>query len=752
MRRWEGRRWVRRGGPVLAVLGALVYGFGCATPPLQRRLSPEAAYLYRAAMKSPEQASYAKKLGELYLEKRRGGCPASGVRVLAAWRKYESDLRTPLVLSADAYRKEPQLEPDEIRNLDRIIQKNPALLSVNGGEACPAWRQELQGVKQKISALEAEYDGLLGTARQRGQEGAYMKAVEVLQQAFEIGPERDDVNSLINQMFDRYVDSVLKQLADEVQKGVQTVQETQQRAFGTVQSTPELLGQLDANLDKLDGSIASRREEIKRTTVANEHCRGKSDEAEQSLRKQGQRLDALRSAGWAESLKLLAKAEAHWNAYEQFVARMKSVDAAEAYRQPALSAALKQAYGELLPLGVDYYINRANVVYTDEQFGVALIFCDMAQEMLEYAELRGIAVKDATGRTARLNEPKADATLKLKERLARRLVLLDFVPAVTEEGVLFGDLLRDRCHKKFEAPNDSTWALSVPEGKSLLGKIDEIRKSLGKADYLIEGVIKEITIEPSQVVIGRQMREVPGIRITEMPNPLYKKKDKQPPLLWEQEVYNYEETKFEVSKKIVVAMSVDCEYAEKKAPLALIEWAYTPTNNPFKHLVLGGISTTYSGKALGTPRTSLVREDLAPNTEIPKDVLADMTSDKEIRRTVLEACLNEILLKMTKLLEQYPMTCLASQALQKQKASDRLGEVEAWAECFCYLYQLSVSSSGGQKNVAWLPAKKALAEDVQAWWETRWANYPEDIKNVLRKNGYGVWESVVKQVLSLPNS
>jgi hypothetical protein len=288
----------------------------------------------------------------------------------------------------------------------------------------------------------------------------------------------------------------------------------------------------------------------------------------------------------------------------------------------------------------------------------------------------------------------------------------------------------------------------VTQDKSAIAKTDELRKSLSEYDYLVSGVIREITVEPFETVSSRTLVEVPGLRVRQVANPLFKQKDDESALIWEQDMYTYERSAIVKGKRAVVEASVDYEYAGRKQPLIHISENITPTNSVFKDLVLCGSDTRFTGRVLGAPRISDREGMLQPNTNMPVDEVVLLSSDKDIRRVILSASLDRIVAATTKVVEQYPVSVLASQAMQRKKDGNTREETELWAECFWYLYHLSTAKAEAHPNASWFAEKKTLADNLAKWWESRWTDYSPEAKAAILKSGFGDWPALVRKTLA----
>ncbi len=758
----KARTWFAGYGVlVVAGLAAILFS-GCTTPLVQRPYvdfnnDAEAYYLIKAALDAmdADARNCATVLVDKELEKRCASRPGSSTKRILDWQTYTRMLRQPVNVSADAYKSVPFLTKSDQDAIGSAIRAKPELLKLEGTKYSGAWKKELDSADDMIKSLQAEYEQAVQTADSKQKAGRFAESLSDYKRALTIRPDQTALEQAMGQSYSRYRETEVDRLRKQVLNSFAEIEKNKAAHFGQDSSTFDIVKQCEQALTMINPQFNTVRSNLIKYRPSERYA-NQLRTAEVVLRDLENQLDMLKSECFAERINLHRKAQQYWNAYlyirEELLRTSKQPD----HRRQALASVMVNAFLSMLPEGMDYYIKHADHNYSNDRFGLTIVFCLMAHEMYEYVHSLGLTLSPKVqGIHGMIETPWKDSEYKLGKRFERRLIVLDFVPAVTEEGLTFADQLRSRCYKTYEKLNDSAWALLVPQTKSFIASIDSIQKDLKPEDYLISGAVSEISIEKGSEDIERKMISIPGANIREMPNPLYKVKEGEPQLIWEQEVYNYEQTKRLKDKTAVIKLSVESQNAGSKQTLVEINQTINHKNNPFQDtLTLKNIETEFTPALRGTPMRSWNKDKLIPG-ELPRNVKADLSSDKEITTVLLKAALDTIMVQVDRLVQHYPVDALAKNAIKEARERNVREAAELWAECFFYCYKLTIHSMNNfelvihavdiDKEKGWLEVKRVLRGNTEDWTRKRWNIEDEELKKVMLR--IGLWDWSVQQAL-----
>lgn len=678
--------------------------------------------------------------------------PAAGTRVLAPWRRYVEQLKAPIVIPNDVYAGSREIvrRPD-IEALRKYIEAHPEKLSLVGAQYSAPWTAELADAAQQVAALQAEVDELLAGARKALAEKQYGPAMSLLSRALEITPEDPALRDRLDKLAETWAAYAAAEglpALDQIRAQVEKLQQS----FGQPASTTGVVAQCEKLLNDYEGKLNDSRTAI---AIAQKMGLAKARlDALQPIQKavadHDAVTDALRAKDWAEQVRLLSKEKLYWRAYEYLSGRIQATGEKPEARRGARLQSLKGIYLAMLPGGLEHLLGTANDSYDKDRFGLAMTLCFMAEELADYARAAGMGVPRAAEEwLGRIAETKTDTIKKLTVRLSRKLYVLDFLPAVTEEGMSFAHHVRNRCNRSYEAPNDMVWALSVPKDKELTEKSVE-RES--RADYLVNGEIAEITVNtlvPQE--LDRQVHAVGSDLIRVVPDPLFAIKQSKTKTVFSQDVYLFQRTRVKSLKEGRIKLAMYYRHAERNnLPLLSAEGRFPSTNAVLPRITLEAEDVYFDSPFLGTPRTSAEQQNLVADPW-PTAVRHNLSSDKDIMKAMAEWALDKTMVVMDKMVAQYPVEDLARPAAVRDAQNDLLGAAEGWGECLLYCHQLAMAgaASAGQDIPGWIGQRDYMLTSIGAWCTGRWKDQPAPaLKNM--RNLWGVAVSAANRQLAPP--
>ena len=474
-------------GVVAVVCLAVLCGCGTMLAKVRSIASDEVLYLVKGALGETEaQREAAVRIVEDQLDDRleRTAVP-EGTRELALWRAREEALEEPVVIDGESYKSAPELR--NVSDRDRVatyVSTHPEALSLSGSEYSEAWETALSEAKAKASSLEIERKQLLKQADAAVSAKDHLKALVAYAAALEITPgEKDLVNKSVQSASDAW-----KGVKDGMEKNVLAKAET-------LKDSPVEWDEFQKNLLTKQDQVLDYLRSVNSVKVGGKALL--TDERRKEAAALLQQSSEALAGVWQKYGDYLVGRSDYWMFYKFIAACLESAETKPALKSGTLAEKVRGMYVANLGDGMKHFIDTASAAYDRDQYGVSYVFCLMAEEMLDFARAKDMKVpSDATDKLEFARSIEKDATEKIAAQHNRRLLILDFLPAVTEEGGQVAYQARTLCNKKYEPANDLAWRLTVPQGKILTQNMVE---PLDPADTVISGEIKEITINAAPV-------------------------------------------------------------------------------------------------------------------------------------------------------------------------------------------------------------------------------------------------------------
>jgi len=705
----------------LAAMGLLG---GCATPRLadvQSVADDDSAYLVFGALGQTDRQQEAARriIGRAY-EKASGLKPEAETGPLDAWNDYVSALEEPVKIVTDRYRTAPELKQiGDIQLVADYINNNPDVLELDPTELSANWKDSLdqaRSVVEKLTASVAESRNAATTAIKNKDLLAAYNAILI---AYAIAPNDSAVRRQSIQIQDALVADTVKTLDQQVKKitDMQRNYGTDKNSVADVTAAEAALSRSLDNARTVETALKTHRIPLTDKTV---------QEKIVSLRTAAL---AVSGSTLAEAVRLLAADKDYWGAYELTRSTLDRIKNDATLSRTDAAAQTIRAFETMLPNGVRDLLEQANTAFYNDRFGVAFIASRMSRELYDYAEsLASSASAALNTQIQQADRTALDSGNRIQTQIARKILISDFVPAVTEDYENLGFQIRNRLRYLTSPSNSLAWGLEVPVVKSLTMDTGADRNRLDL--YYSGSMEKKISVDLlPPIELERGFFAVGTDRITEIPNALYGVVDNVPRVIYSQEVHLYPWIKTMHRKQARIALKVVREI-DKNAMRTVYEVDETYPNDRMKFtgLKVESEDLTYQPFVLGTPKTANLRDDLVKD-QAPVGRSLELTPDDEIKRAVINHMLDQIILAIEHDVAQFPVEALAAAALAHQAQEQFLDEADAWGHFLVYMQALR--QAGSEKTTSWIEMQKSIRTMIVEWNQSRWAAQPESIKAII---------------------
>ncbi len=712
---------------VWAVVLSMAFLCGCGTTLVKvGEISDDhAAYLVRGALGQFEaQQESAQRIVDAEYARRLASVPVSEVRNLPLWQKRLKTLSAPVPIETSRFERAPELRDVTDRNrVTLYIQANPDKLSLNGAEYSTDWTAALAQAEEQVGKLKAEHTQLIQQMEAALSARDYAKALTALASALEIEPDEELAargTKMATTGWTATKAALEKNLAETIPALLASATPASKALDAAEKS---VLQQQDALITYIRLAASSP---AAKSWIGAERLK----EAAPLLQRSGESLGEI----WEKVADSLARQKNYWGLYQALSTRVGIAQSRPALKSSGVEAKAKTLYARQLVDGMSHFIEAASEAYGRDQYGLSYIYCLMAEEMRDYGVSLKIALPDEVPtRLEFARSIEKDALEKIAAQHSRRLLILDFLPAVTEEGGQIAYQGRTLCNKKYAGPNDLAWRLNVPQGKVLSQNMVE---PIDPADTLVSGEIKEITINalpPREY--DQQFIEVGSENIIEVVNPLYKIRDNQTRTIYQQEVAKFYQIKREHRKEGILSLMLYGERTgQPPATLLSLNTRFPTPELPLTSLAMQCEEISFAQPIPGVPRTAAVSYDLIPDP-YPQNVPVKLASDKEITKAVLDFALKKIDEAIEQLVVQYPITELAAPAVTAQKSGDQTLSAELWGQFILYVRQLAESTlpENERAGASWTDVRGQMEKNLSAWSASRWKGQSPAVLKELAK-------------------
>ncbi len=691
---------------------------GCGTMLAQVGNIPDehVAYIVKGALGQVDaQKEIGQRIAEQELMQRLNDAPIDeDSRNLRHWQQRVTLLEKPIAIETQRIDRASELRNISDRDvIASYINNNPEQLSLNGAAYSAAWSAMLEQAKEKVKKLSSKRLTDIADADKAVAAQDYLRAMAALSDALEITPADADLVSRSAQVVaDGWATTKAAMELNVLKKGAQLIANRDASSQQMERFEKSVLDEQNAMMTFMETATAAGG--LKALPVKDRfpEAAGILDAA-----------NGVVGAVWGKNTKLLTDHSDFLAVYNYLSLRIENAETLSVWKNSQLVDHAKSLYAQLLAPAMAYFIEAASAAYSRDQYGLSYICCMMVEEMYDYAVTKQLNIPlEATTQLEFVRSVERDNVEKIAAQHSRKLFILDFLPAVTEEGEQVAYQARTLCKKKYTQSNDLAWGLSVPQGKTLTQASTD---PIASMDTVISGEIKEVTIN---TVPGREYDqgfvEVGSANIVEVVNPLYDIHDNEPETIWQQEVARFYRVKREHRKEGVLALMLYGEFQGQPSRTLLD----LNVKFPSKELPLAGITMqceeiAFANPISGTPRTAAKRDGLAAD-EYPQSIPPQLTSDKEITKAVLEFALNEIDRAIERLVVQYPVANLAEPAAEAQKKGEYSLSAEYWGQFILYCGELSKAtlSTTQTGTTTWTELRTKMAENLSAWSVERWGD------------------------------
>lgn len=418
--------------------------------------------------------------------------PATDGR-LPPWERHLANLIAPIVIPATVYEGSPLLNEGDKAKIRTFIRANPDVARIAGPTYLPEWTRETDLARQQVMELHAQRQQEIGKAKERLEAKDYAGAMQYFQNAWAIKSGERDIAREISSCTSEWAIERGKEIETTWGPRLARMSGVAKEYFGSGIPNEKAVQAVGKELALYDKAATRVREEavIISQAAPDAKSRQLAEGLLETLGKQSAQMLSIQKAYWKENLRVLAQTKAYWEAYKLIDGQLAQVASSKSQTDRELAALLRASFENMLPAATEYLLEQANSNYTRDRYGAAVTFCFMADEVLDYAKRNDLdSGKIATTWQKRIHETREDIVKKLQVRLSRKLIILDFMIALTDEGENFGYHLRNVCRQRYEGQNPLTWALMVPSDRSLTAK--DINAT--DADYVVPGHVREITV------------------------------------------------------------------------------------------------------------------------------------------------------------------------------------------------------------------------------------------------------------------
>lgn len=705
------------------LLGALsLLLVGCATPRLAdvRTVQDEdAAYLvFGAQGQSTLQQEAALRIVSRAYSRIRPLKPAPEARTIDAWNDYLEKLENPIAIDPQSYRTAPELKTiSDIKLVADYISRNPDAMSLKGEALLPDWAGELAEARRITAALQAEIKTAVQETRAHMETESWASAYAAVGRAYALAPRDADIRRLAQDVQNQLVAATTADL----EKAVGQI-ESLRKHFGTQQSSLEKVADVERLLSPaLDQVLA-----IQRMVVVHK-IPFKDKDTPARLRTL--RDAALQDSGsvWAELIRLLGEDHQYWTAYATTMQTLDRIAAVPELIGTGTSNLVRQAFADQVPDAVRHYLEQSNEAFYSDRFGVAFLVSRMCRELYDVATTMGQEIDTAVQRSVgQADQTAEDAVTRIRAQFNRRLLVTDFVPAVTEDYENLGFQIRTRCRYLSLPDNGLAWALEVPAPKTLLLETTGARNPF---DLLLSGVMdKKIQVDVlPPVELERGCTEVGTSRIWQVPNPMYNLRENDPRLVYHQEIHLYPWIKTLHRKQARIALRVMREQTGAATlPVYQLDETYPNQDMQFTGLAVEQENLSYHPMILGSPRVANLRSAFAV-TNPPVGRAPALAPDDEIARAVINHVIGGVMAAIELEVAQFPVESIAVTAMDYESKQQNDLAADVWGQFLVYIDALAPAGEGTD-STAWLTRRETLRTLVETWNETRWNRHPEELR------------------------
>jgi hypothetical protein len=705
----------------MAMAGLLV---GCATPRLadvQSVADDDSAYLVFGALgQTDRQQEAAQRIISRAYDSASLLKPEAETGPLDAWIDYVDALEKPVTIATDRYKTAPELRQiSDIQLVASYISNNPDALELDPTELSANWKESLEHARGIVETLTAAVTKSRNAATTAIKEKDLLAAYTAILAAYAIAPNDAAVKRQSVQIQDAIAADTLKSLEQQVKQitALQKNYGTDKNSAADVTAAEAALSRILDTANVIETSLTTHRIPLTDKTVREKIAK---------LRKEAL---AISGATLAEAIRLLAENKDYWGAYELTRSTLDRIKTDATLSRTDAAALATKAFEAMLPNGVRDLLEQANSAFYNDRFGVAFVASRMSRELYDYAGSIGSTAGAAlTNQIQQADRTALDSENRIEVQIARKVLISDFVPAVTEDYENLGFQIRNRLRYLTSPTNTIAWGLEVPVVKSLAMETSANRNPLDL--YYSGSMEKKISVDLlPPIELERGFFAVGTDRVHATPNAMHGLMDNVPRIIYSQEVHLYPWIKTMHRKQARIALRVVREI-DKNAMKTVyeVDESYPNDRMQFTGLKVESEDLTYQPFILGTPKTANSREELVKD-QPPVGRSLELTPDDEIKRAVINHMLDQIILAIEHDVAQFPAEALAAAALAHQSQGQFLDEADAWGHFLVYIQALLRADLA--ETSSWILKREAIRTAVVEWNKSRWIVQPDTVKSAV---------------------
>lgn len=694
---------------------------GCASPPKLSSITSvnndDAAYLVFGALGQTEkQREVATRIAGRAYDEIRVMAPVDDSRNVHDWEEYLESLEKPIAIDASSYQQAPELKPvADLKLVGDYIAANPDSLNLDGAEFSTGWSDDLTRARSLVKDLHATVEVAVQEAEARAGEKLWSEAYAAIGKAVAIAPKDKKVLGIAAGIQEKVTSVTVKDL-ERVMKQVDELRAT----FGTPESSVKKIAAVEDKLATALEQALSIEAMLAVTAIP------VSDQNDvKKLASLRATVMGVRGSIWAEVIRVEASGKKFWSAYQSTISALAKIESLPALKETGAREQVITAYGDQLDDSVHFLLEKSNEAYYRDRFGVAFVASRMCREVYDYALTLGISERPKVlAKVQQADQTAADATQRIGSQFSRRLLVTDFVPAVTEDYENIGYQIRTRCRYLTLPGNGLAWALDVPAPISLA--LDTIG-NVTPLDLGLSGVMdKKIQVDVlPPIELERGFMDVGTMLIREVPNPMFDILDDQPRLVFSQEVHLYPWIKTLHRKQARIAFRVVREVLNGAATnIYQVDETFPNEEMKFDGLAIEAENLSYHPIIMGTPRVSTNKVDLVADAP-PVGRAPALAPNDEIASAVINHVITGVMNAIEQEVAQFPVENMAAKAVAFQVAKQNEAAADAWGHFLVYIDNLVPVANADETS--WLKRRVELSAFIEKWNQIRWSKQPADV-------------------------
>ena len=765
------------GVALMAFLLQALLWTGCATvPTINPASDPELAYIVntyeweknRLQPSKDAAREAARIIAERALDRRKRLVQRG---VLKSAKAFGNDLRSRVEVLPHTIMGAGQLTPKQKQTLMEWVLANPRAMYLNGSDVSTKWKMALSENTRTVAALTKQLGDLVKRAERLATEGEVEEAVQCVNKALKIDPADTAVQELSVSLKRVWAKARLESAVTAgLAADLRSVRETVATFGGDAVNEAEIASSLEI-LNGIQSELLDFANWARKEADLSE-----LDQPKGGYRMVMEEMSRLRGRCWAERMHGMCVDREYWAAYEYAVDRLalrqlnlsRSGSPAKWYSPESADLAIlrdgvQSAFEAMLPDSVMYYVQNAGQRLGEGYAGLSLIYCRMAQELIVFARSQNFGfteVADPTHqrlaelREAQLQQTTALAQERASEDLTRKFVVETFDSKDdTGEDVarlIVGELIKRASEQELaKTPLLYTSVVVEHDGKEGVTAADYVLSGSVGHLYVDQLPAKEVRVE--DVDIGRRPRQIPN-------------RDRETrrthPQVYEQDVICIVRRTSRIAKIATVKLDAFVEHGGSTISVASFDQAFDGIRTPLPGATL--VDNEIDIDQVGMRTRTAFRMSELPTSDIPPNVPAELSKDRDVKTQVLRHVVSRIVRAVESFLANYPLTDLVDASERHRVQQKRERSADSLGLCYEYFYlmvsrdrKFEVEAGDGRRVPAYdylkhcnkLGARSAISQKVNDMARTAWPT--DSTKSDLVAKCQNLWRECVASAIDL---